>query len=297
MNFPGGFPLILRHLSQPFNYAFPSYIAKKNLLKQLFQYRSENAGPSRNRTILLEYGEHFCCTAVWSRDSNRILKLDYYTFTTDAHKHICSLVETIRKEAETVSMIVTCSYFPQSVVLPYGMPNENLASIVYRDKLTVSCIDNVREKKIVNNHLVPSAIHTSIRKNFPHSPFLHAHTPFLRFSATAVPNNISVHFAPGTCRVIVTKAGQLQLTQIYTYSATLDIVYILLKIFSEWDLPKEETIVYLSGLIEKDSALYQDLHAYFLNLEFALPSTPAVEGEDFPEHYFTSLANLAKCVS
>jgi hypothetical protein len=266
-------------------------------LKQLFHYSPENTAPSRNRTILLEYGENFCCWAVWSRDANRLLKLNYYTFSTDAQRHISTLIDVIRKETETVSMIVTCSYFPQSVLVPYGMPNEGLASVVFRDKHAIGCIDNIREKKMINSHLVPSTIHSSIRKNFPHSPFFHAYTPYLRSVSATAPNNVSVHFAPGICRVIVTKVNQLQLTQIYTYSARLDMVYILLKIFSEWNMPKEETVVYLSGLIEKDSALYEDLYAYFLNLEFAVPPTPAVDGEEYPAHYFTSLANLAKCVS
>lgn len=281
------------------NIAFPSYIAKKTSLKQLFNYRPEIKGTPRNRTILLEYGEHFCCWAVWSRDAGRILKMDYYTFNDEAQKNICSLVDIIRNETETVNAIITCSYFPQSVLMPSAAEfvNENLATVVYREKLAVSCTDGIRERKIVNNYLVPSAVHSAIKKNFPHSPFYHAYTPYLKNTDPTAPDHISAHFSPGSCRVIVVKNNLLQLAQIYSYAAPLDIVYVLLKIFTEFQLPKNETVIYLSGLIEKNSALYEDLYAYFMNLEFAVPATPAVEGEDYPAHYFTSLANLAKCVS
>lgn len=227
------------------------------------------------------------------------MKLDYYTFENEASKNICSVVDIIRNETEKVNAIITCSYFPQSVLMPSNASfvNESLATAVYREKFAVSCSDGIRERRIVNNYLVPSAIHAVIRKNFPHSPFLHAYTPYLKNTDPTAADHISVHFSPGSCRVIVVKNNQLQLAQIYSYSVPLDIVYILLKIFSEWNLPKQETVVYLSGLIEKDSALYNDLYAYFLKLEFAVPFLPVTDEGEHPPHYFTSLANLAKCVS
>jgi hypothetical protein len=245
----------------------------------------------------MEYGENFCCWAVWNRQLQTIVKLDYYGFQSNASGNIAAVIDMIKEETGKLNSITTCSYYPQAVLIPEEVSTTNeMAPMVYRDKYSVSCTDMIRQKRIVNNYLVPASTYSTIRKNFPHSPFYHAYTPLLKqvFPAT---DHIHVHFIPGCLKVIACKAGRLQLAQIYPYSAAMDVVYILLKIFEQFGLDKQQAIVYLSGLIEKDSALYQELYAYFLNLSFSTPEGVSVPSDEHPAHYFTSIANLAACVS
>jgi hypothetical protein len=77
----------------------------------------------------------------------------------------------------------------------------------------------------------------------------------------------------------------------------LDVVYYLLKICYELNLDQSETYVVVSGLIDKDSALYNELHNYFLNLHFAQAPSYSLPQNEHPHYYFTSLYNLAACVS
>jgi hypothetical protein len=108
-------------------------------------------------------------------------------------------------------------------------------------------------------------------------------------------SQVAVHFTPFNFRVIVKKEGQLQLAQMYCYQAPLDVVYYLLKIIQEIDLLKEDTFIILSGLIEEDSALFKELHQYFLNVHFALPGNVTLQNNKLPQHFFTSMYNLAAC--
>jgi len=96
---------------------------------------------------------------------------------------------------------------------------------------------------------------------------------------------------------MVKKNKQLQLAQAYSYKTPLDVVYYLLKICYEFGLDQSEVFVILSGLIDQDSAMYSELHSYFLNLYFAQPPPYSVPENEYPHHYFTSLYNLAACVS
>jgi hypothetical protein len=52
----------------------------------------------------------------------------------------------------------------------------------------------------------------------------------------------------------------------------------------------------LSGLIDKQSALYKELYQYFINIEFSEAGWN-MAGTEYPAHFFTSLNDLAQCVS
>ncbi len=248
----------------------------------------------------MEYGESFCAWAIWNRDDKTMLKLEYYTFESNAVAHVCSIIDIIRQESDKINAITTCSFYPYSVLVPVigNSSPEDVASAVYRDRSAVSLTDLIRERKMVNNYLVPVSIHAAIKKEFPYSSFFHAYTPALRIRQDNMSaDHILLHFTSKSCRVIVNKDQQPQLAQIYSYTASLDIVYILLKLFQEFNLHREETVIWLSGLIDRDSVLYTDLYAYFFRLEFAVPDIVVIEDESYPQHYFTSFANLAACVS
>jgi hypothetical protein len=89
----------------------------------------------------------------------------------------------------------------------------------------------------------------------------------------------------------------VQLAQVYAYKTPLDVVYFLLKICYEFALDQSEVFLILSGLIDQDSAMYAELYNYFLNLHFAQAPLFSLPENDYPHHYFTSLYNLAACVS
>ena len=98
-------------------------------------------------------------------------------------------------------------------------------------------------------------------------------------------------------RVLVKKDHQVHLAQTYSYKSPLDVVYFLLKICYEFKLDQSSVFVILSGLIEKDSAMYRELHSYFVNLHFAEATSYELPQNELPHHYFTSLYNLAACAS
>ena len=109
-------------------------------------------------------------------------------------------------------------------------------------------------------------------------------------------NGIAADFTPGYFRVIVKKDGQLHLAQTYAYTTPLDVVYFLLKICSEFGLSQEQSTLSISGLVEKESALYRELYNYFLNIQFRNPAQPDLP-DGHPAHFFTSISNLAVCAS
>ena len=93
------------------------------------------------------------------------------------------------------------------------------------------------------------------------------------------------------------KNGQLQLAQIYPFTAPLDVVYYLLMISAQYDLPQAETKLILSGLLDEASALYKELYQYYTQVEFAYHPDFSLPPTDYHQHYFSSILNLAACAS
>jgi hypothetical protein len=117
------------------------------------------------------------------------------------------------------------------------------------------------------------------------------------YNGFVAPDQIDIHFNTEYFIVLVKKNKQAQLVQTYSYKTPLDVVYYLLKICYEFQIKQPEVFVIVSGLIDKDSNMYTELHNYFLNLHFAQAPSYSIPENDHPHHYFTSLYNLAACVS
>ena len=83
------------------------------------------------------------------------------------------------------------------------------------------------------------------------------------------------------------------------YTAPDDVLYYLLKCCQQLNFSQQTMKVFLSGLIEKDSALYRELYKYFINLEFESLAREIKLTEALtihPEHYYSSISKLAACV-
>ena len=190
--------------------------------------------------------------------------------------------------------------FAQSLLTPRNLFKDDPAMIhrIYESFDTAYMHDEVLEWQLVTEHLMPAVIVDLIKNKFPAARFYHAFTPSLRiYNGFVAPDQADIHFTTSHFRIIIKKEGQLQLAQTYAYKTPLDVVYYLLKIFYEFGLNQSEAFLIVSGLVEQDSALYKELHHYFINLHFAQPPLCTIPGDDHPQYYFTSLYNLAACAS
>ena len=90
--------------------------------------------------------------------------------------------------------------------------------------------------------------------------------------------------------------GKLLISQHYNYTGHEDVLYYLLRTCQQYGLSQEMITLKVSGLIDKQSALYKELYQYFIHLELRDPGWQ-LPSNDIPAHYFTSLKDLFLCVS
>lgn len=247
--------------------------------------------------VLCEWGEQHCCIAGWSNATSKLTSLGYYSFPFVTVEVISEISKELKKLSRPKNSLLVGSAFPEMILVPlkYYNTNASFTAALYSTTEKKELADTIEQWQMANVYALPTLIYDEIKQIFPEAQYIHTATAGLKvYNGFIATDSISVHVSPYNFSVLVKKGGQLLLVQMYAYQTPLDVVYFLLKISEEFNLPKEGLSIIVSGLVEGVSPLYEELRAYFQNVQFA--STPNIApDEDYPAHYFTSLYNLSAC--
>jgi hypothetical protein len=154
-----------------------------------------------------------------------------------------------------------------------------------------------------NVYRVPARVHFLMQEKFPEARYWHFYSLQLKcfkmFTVKEDPAFMKAFFYPDKMVVMICKSGQLQLIQHFSYQDSKDVVYHLLNCARQLNLGRDELILEISGMIEKKSALYDDLELYFLNIRFdGMEDSIKLTDElmQYPNHFFSSLLKMTICV-
>lgn len=252
-----------------------------------------------DHTLLLEAGSDYCCRAFWHKGENKIDALVFSSFDeTETEQRLSEVVA--ETQALNVQTAIVCSAFAQALLVPtkFFAQEYSLLDAVYGGPAQAYFHDAVPEWQLANIYAMPASFTAAVQRSFSTVRFFHAYTPPIRlYNGYVADNQIVVHFTTQQFRVLLKKDSALQLAQTYAYKTPPDVVYYLLKICYEHGLSQADVHLVLSGLIEKASALFNEIQQYFSNVHFAHPPEMALPDDEHPHHFFTSLYNLALCAS
>ncbi len=250
-----------------------------------------------NSRLVMEWGSDHCCYAIIAENSNQVHLLRYYGFNiADEEDAIMEVAEEL--QLLQFSKIVLSPALPTALLVPSKFAPDARLSLdgIYNEVNQSYFSDAIDEWQLVNAYSLPSNTHSTLKAALPQAKYVHSYTTALKmYNGFSAEDQVCVHFTPQHFMVIVKKGALLQLAQTYQYKTPLDVVYYLLKICSGLSLQQEELYVVLSGLVEEDSAMYKELRHYFLNLHFGQPPALSLPENDYPEHFFSSVYNLAAC--
>jgi hypothetical protein len=267
-------------------------------LKTLFDIGTEQEENSQ-QTLLLEVGKGHCSIAHLNKQSNSISFVQVVSFDEpEIEERFPELVRSF--DGQRFETVVACSAFPQSLLFPikYFKQDYTALNLVYDLPAQAYFYDRIEEWQMVNAYAVPERIYDTLTETFPNVAFMHCYTPGIKvYNGFVADNQLSVHFTEKFFRVLLKKDMMVHLAQMYPYQAPLDVVYYLLKICHEFGLSQQEVFVILSGLVEKNSILFTELQQYFTNIHFAMQPEIGLPQSPHPHYFFTSIYNLAACVS
>lgn len=290
--------------------AAPPRVEKK-MIKPVFHLETTelNAENSGNANLLMELNEYAFSYLVTS-DNHDILAAAYFVLPDrDDLSHAHALREIIYGQdmLQHPFRQTICLYnFSECTLVPDEIYNSDI-----NNDLTDVLFGNLRKNLVLTEkhheavahtvYRVPSNIHSLVHQKFPNGSYWHLYSLWLKAmkdSASADKEVIELIFTSDKMLVAVFKEAQLQLLQSVPYSTPEDVVYQLLNYCHEFSISPEECLVIVSGYIDEDSALFNEMKKYFLKLQFdqLIGSDQARLGE-YPVHYFSYLQKIAACVS
>lgn len=251
--------------------------------------------------LLWEIGSNYSFLSLWTDDIKACRHIQASMFDEmDAAESIDRIYAPYKEADLQFKKVVICSAFPEALLVPrkYFSQDGNLLDLVYEKQAGHQFYDFAGQWQLVNFYSIPEPVFQFISDQFPFVSFRHVYTPILKMNNVYDdPDQVWVHFLNKQFRVLVKKNHELQLVQTYSFETPMDVVYYLLKICTEFEMSQEETLLVVSGFIENDSALYRELYQYFLNIQFPELAEVEMPEHNYPPHFFTSLINLATCVS
>lgn len=251
-------------------------------------------------------GKRFCSYAIVNKTSGEVNQLGFYSASDENEESILpAIIEAHPEFNGTFYEVVVGYYYPQTVLVPFKYYNYEEAATVLRQmngitERSVLVSEPVSEWQINIVYNVPVSVYDFIKKQYPNHRSFHQYSLGIKsFIVEGTDGEIWLDIHADFFSVIAKNKSTLLLAQMYEYATPEDVIYRVLKICDQFSLSQQQVAIHLYGLVEKQSALYRELYKYFVNLSFAEPgfgNIPALQNE-YPSHYFTSLFNLASCVS
>jgi hypothetical protein len=278
--------------------SFPVFCKNKQRhLKTLFNI--QGASSQQPEVLLLELGADQVKFALYSPEQDRFSHIRIYeTNEFDLENDLVSILKELSQRQ--FAKVMACSSFPQAMLLPRFKSGDHaeLFQNLFPEPVRDIIRDEIPEWQMANVYAFPLEIREQLERSFPGLNFIHNFSCYLKnYNGYDQDDQVAIDFSTRNFRVLVKKQSNLQLAQVYSYVRPLDVVYYLLKIISEMGLDQSKTLLVLSGLVEKDSAMYQLLNDYFSQIVFAGVGKTSFPENELPSHFFASIKNLAACAS
>jgi hypothetical protein len=272
----------------------------KKVLKQLFYIENETSD-SRQQVLSLRIGQKHASFAITNKSGMELRQLAYCSTDEWNENELNDFFESYTSFGDTYQEVLVSYDFPQSIFIPskdYKSEDAALLLQVAGDTARNVNIDSelLTGWQLYNVYSVPGEILEWISRKFPMAKCRHQYSIHInKVSAGDPGGDLAVDFRKEFFTAVATRNNKLLLAQTFEYTTPEDVLYYLLNICQQFSLSQQEVKLQLSGLVDKQSSLYNELYHYFINLEFREVNWKAT-GE-YPAHFFTTLNDLAKCAS
>ncbi|MEO5985204.1 MAG: DUF3822 family protein [Ferruginibacter sp.] len=270
--------------------------------------------PADNRLsslhLLIELGWYGVSFAWYARDPCSLEGVFAYNFSEGVtDQGIAEDLQIIFKKEPILSKSLTSVSvfynFKESLLIPLKYYNDTAKShqlnLIYH--LAIKSVVNTDTinfvtgtDKIYNVYRIPAIVHDSIVAQFPGAEFMHSTSAQIQSKVSVYELHCIIYH--NTIKVLLFNTQQICFVQQFNYHTPEDIIYYLLNTCDKYKVNVKEVQLILSGMIDEDSNLYQELYKYFLNIIFRELDDDVLVAksiQEFPGHFFSPLMQLARC--
>lgn len=264
-------------------------------MKELFHIE-EQVSRVKDDLISIKIGDHHAGFAMTDGSGKKLHRLAYYNFETWDEE-----VENRLVSFQDANKVIIAYEFPQSVLVEgigqdRYMDRSILQSIGHSDENSIIKSDSIASYQLTNIYAVPSRVFQWVNDNFPAATTIHEYSVALETHFTDdCPAELLVDFRTTDFTVMAWKDKKLIQAGSFPYVNSADVLFYLLRICQSFSLSQSNTKLNLSGLVDRQSALFSELYQYFLPISFS--SSGWTTGTAYPPHFFGSFQKLATCAS
>lgn len=260
--------------------------------------------------LLIEISAQSFNYILFKTETGELVLLRQYRLYTTADRSTRDLIdEVIQGDAllqQHAASAVVVYNFPEASLVPESYYNSELntaiTNLVYGEDAN-ECVfgEMVRDQGMYNVYRVPRDIHQLLKEKFSGSQYWHYYTLLLLSPDVAQADRshvIKAVFYHDKFIAAFYSEGRLQLIQTFNFQTPEDVAYYLLLMAQQLGVPQGSVVLSISGMIDRQSALYTELQKYFQEVfEEGLPARISANGllEEFPPHYFSPLLKMSLC--
>lgn len=197
-----------------------------------------------------------------------------------------------------------CFNFKESSVVPNRYFDEAQKSDVLEvlfgeNPTTESFAQEIKGMQAKLLYRIPLNIIAALKNTFPNASYHHSTALQLSFLDTQTPMLYAIVYQQHV-KIFLFTNNQVQLQQYFDYNTPTDVAYLLLHVCEQHQVAPNSILLQLSGFIDQQSNLYEELYKYFLNIRFdgAQEETVVTENiKEYPAHFFIHYFQLIPCVS
>jgi hypothetical protein len=225
-----------------------------------------------------------------------------------------TLTDTLREILEndpllkrTVKETLLVYNFPESSLVPEALfsmdTNKDMVDIVHgnlQKGLVLS--EKIPWWELFNVYRISPDLHHLLQQQFSAGKYWHFYSLLLKsykmFDSADGQDCLKVIFYPDKMVTLVIRGGKVHLMQTFHYQDARDVAYHLLNTCRQLGINPEEIKVLVGGLIDRQSALSEELYKYFLQIDFErIDESIKITDElkELPLHYFSSILKMAVC--
>ena len=272
-------------------------LAKTKLVKSTFYINNFNS--SAEARLIIEIGNSEF-TFIILQDKTFTALATYQIATVNELNDLLASENLLHHNFSKVDVVYNNK---ESVLVPTVLYNSNATNsyieLIYGDTFKGQLkTDFIYKHAIQNIYKIEYTIQKAMFTKFPSATISHQYS-LLPDSTGLSGTKLFIVFYQNKFSVLCCKQNQLQVIQQFEYANAHDVTYYLLAIAEQYTLDVNEVELQLCGMINENSALYNELHKYFKHLSFQpLPDVfdYVDDIQTLPSHYFAHTFLFAACV-
>ena len=253
--------------------------------------------------LLIEVSD-FSISLVWSSiQPKNIIGIEVFNIDEqeDFSNFLMGVINEIKRFNNQIKKTRVRYNFKESLLVPTiyynALLNKEMLDLLYGENdLMIIKSDDVKEVGFYNIYRIPKAIDALLNDHF--SAIEEKHSTSNQIRIDVIGDQLFCIVSHNRIKLFLYKGNKLQIVQQFNYQSFEDVIYHLLNICEQHLMNPSEVKLQLKGLIVKESKLFQELHNYFLDIDFAsindtilLPMSISEENQ----HFLSHLIELASC--